>query len=64
MSMYPKEVFSTREDITRANMKAYDKKREIVYKKCQELNPDYWHLPFRERILVYKQAQEELGIKL
>lgn len=61
---YPKEIYSPREDITRANMREYDRKKDLVYKKCEELNPNYWNLPFRERILVYKQAQEELGIKL
>jgi hypothetical protein len=61
---YPKECFSAREDVTREKTKEYDKKKELVYKKCEELNHDYYHLPFRERIEIYKQAQEILGIKL
>ena len=61
---YPKECFVSREDITRANMREYDRKKDLVYKKCQELNPDYWHLPFRERVTIYRNAQEELGVKL
>jgi len=57
---YPKEVFHVREDVTRENMRAYEAKRDRFYKKCEELFPDFWSLPFRERMEIKKLVEEEM----
>lgn len=55
---YPKEVYSYREDVTRENMRQYDKQQELLRQKCLELQPDYDKLPFRERRAVRERAKE------
>jgi len=57
---YPRAVFSVREDVTRENMRAYEAKRDQFYKKCEELFPDFWSLPFRERMEIKKLVEEEM----
>ncbi len=60
---YPKWVYSPREDVTRENMHKYDETKEIFYKKCEEINPDYWHLGLRERMEIRDKAEEILGYR-
>lgn len=58
MKTYPAYVYSHREDITRANMRAYDRKQDEIYKKCLELNPNYHGLHFCEQIAIRDKAAE------
>ena len=59
MSRYPKELFSIREDVTRENIRKYEAERDRLYKKCEELYPDFWSLSFRERMKIKKKVEEE-----
>ena len=61
---YPRWVYNIREDITRANMEAYDKKKEKFYQKCEELNPNYYHLGLRERMAIQDKAEGILGYRI
>lgn len=58
--IYPRELFSPREDITRANIKAYEGRQNRIYKKCLELNPDYHKLGLREQHEIHKKAESEV----
>lgn len=58
--IYPKEVFSIREDVTRENIRRYEEKRDRLYNKCKEICPEFWSLPFRERMEIKKKAEEML----
>ena len=64
MSYYPRYVYSCREDVTRANMREYDRKKKILEDKCLEIDPDYFHLNLRHRRKIWDQAEEALGIYL
>lgn len=46
---YPPELFSINEDRTRRNIREYDRKREKWYKTAEQLFPNYYSLPIRER---------------
>lgn len=61
--MYPSWVYSIREDVTRNNMKEYDRTTKIFRDKCLELNPDYYKLSLRERMAVRDKAEEILGYR-
>ena len=63
MNYYPKWVYSPREDVTRENMRQYDRTKELFYKKCEELNPDYYKLGLRERMAVRDEAEKILGYR-
>lgn len=58
--MYPSHVYNIREDVTKANKRAYDARQELINKKCEEINPDYWHLGLRQRREIRRQAEEEV----
>lgn len=60
---YPSWVYSIREDVTRANMKAYDHTTEIFRQKCLEIDPDYYSLSLRERMTVKDKVEEILGYR-
>lgn len=61
---YPKYVYSINETTTENNMREYDRKKEMFYAKCEELNPDYWKLNLRERMTIGERAEKELGFGL
>ena len=61
---YPKYVYSYREDITRANMREYDRKKKLLEDKCLEINPDYFHLNLRQRMEVRREVEEALGFSI
>lgn len=65
-SYYPKSCFSIREDVTRAAKAEYDRKKDLIYKRCEELcaedNRNFWEMPFRERMELKKKVEEELGL--
>ena len=63
MNSYPKWVYTPREDITRENMRSYDRTKKIFYEKCEEINPDYWKLGLRERMAVADEAEKILGYR-
>lgn len=52
--IYPKELFSANESITRRNLSEYDRKRDSWYKAAEELFPDYFKMGLRER---YKKRE-------
>lgn len=57
---YPKWVFNIREDVTRENMRIYDKQQELLRQKCLEINPNYYSLGFREKRAIRERAKGEL----
>lgn len=59
---YPAWVYHVREDITLRNMDLYDRQQERISARCLEINPDYHSLPFPERMDVYRQARQEIGL--
>ena len=61
---YPRDVYNIREATTRNNMKEYDRKKEIFYKKCEEIDPDYWKRSLRERMAIRDKAEEILGYRI
>lgn len=61
---YPKWVYNINETTTRNNMREYDRKKEIYYAKCEEIDPDYWHKNLRERMAIHKEVEKELGFDL
>lgn len=61
---YPKYVYNIREDITRANMRAYDQKQKEIEKKCLEINPDYYKCTLRDRMETRQRAANLLGVIL
>ena len=63
MSYYPSWVYNPREDVTRENMRQYDRTKETFQKKCEEINPNYWKLSIRERMVVRDEAEKVLGYR-
>lgn len=61
---YPREVFSPREDVTQNNMKEYDRKRDMFFRKCLEIDPDYYSLGLKDRMIVREKAEEILGFRI
>ena len=59
---YPSWVYTAREDITRSNMRLYERQVEQLDKKCLEVNPNYYSLDFRTRFEVRKTAQKLLEV--
>ena len=64
MCRYPGYIYNINEDVTRANMKEYDRKKELWYKSAEELYPNYWDIPFRERIKLYEKISEYVGFSI
>lgn len=61
---YPRSVFHPREDVTRAAMKEHDIKKKLFNEKCEELAPNYYKLPLRERMKIRAEVEEILGFGL
>lgn len=61
---YPPEVYSINEDITRRNMKAYDKRREAYYTGLREFCPEYNTLRGRDRLKILREYEERTGARL
>ena len=59
---YPDWVYHIREDITRANMDLYDRQQEAIRSRCLEINPDYYRLPWLDRMDIFTRARHELGL--
>ena len=55
---YPKELFSINEDVTEANLRAWDAREEAIRQKCLEINPDYDKLGLRERYEIKRKVRE------
>lgn len=49
---YPPEVFHVNEDVTRRNMRAYDREQERIDRECRKLNPDYDKLHLVEQAAI------------
>ena len=60
---YPDWVYHIREDITRANMDRYDREQEVIRSRCLEINPDYYSLPWLDRMGTWTQARKDLGLE-
>ena len=58
--MYPKELFSINETVTKENLRQYEERKNLIYKKCEEIDPDFWKLPFRERMKIKAKAEKEV----
>lgn len=58
---YPSWVFNVREDITRRNMREYDRQQAAIEKRCTELHPEYRSMSLRDRYNVWKEAAASLG---
>ena len=54
---YPSYVYSPNEDVTRENMRQYEQKQNLLYKKCEEIAPDYWQRSCRERFEIREKAK-------
>ena len=61
---YPKEVYNINENITRENMRKYDKMRDNWYNKALELFPDYFKRGLRERLEIGKEIDKVVGYSL
>ena len=60
---YPSWVYDVREDVTKANMREYDRTKKTFYDKCLELNSDYYKLGLRERMVVRDEVEKILGYR-
>lgn len=60
--MYPAWVYSINEDHTRANMARYDKQQAMITEEARKRNPNYDHLTLRERYLLKREIEKDLGI--
>lgn len=60
MAWYPKEVYSIREDVTRENMRQYDARQARIAKAILLVAPDYYSLPWRDRIEIRKRVEMEV----
>lgn len=61
---YPPEVFSINEDITRRNMREYDRRRDAYYKGLHEFCPEYRSLTGRERYIKVREYEQRTGARL
>ena len=61
---YPKEVYNINEDITRENMRKYDKMRDNWYNKALEICPDFFKRGLRERMEIRKEIDTIMGYSL
>ena len=59
---YPDWVYNVREDVTRRNMDLYDQQQAAIRSRCQEINPEYYSLPWLDRMEVFTQARKDLGL--
>ena len=57
---YPDWVYSSREDVTRANMALYEKQVKALDEKCIEICPNYYRLDIVARFNVRRQADDIL----
>lgn len=57
---YPNWVYNRNEDITRRNMKAYDKRQREIEKRCLEINPNYHKLGLLERSNLRRLVESEV----
>ena len=60
---YPAYVFNINEDITRENMRKYDRNKKRYYDYIEEHYPNYYELPMRERMEIRDAVSEKLGFK-
>lgn len=58
---YPAWVFNRNEDITRRNMREYDRREAAIEKRCTELHPEYRSMSLRDRYNVRREAAFSLG---
>lgn len=58
LNYYPRWVYSPDENITRANMKQYEKEQNAIYNKCLELNPAFHSLKFKEQYAIKERAEK------
>lgn len=61
---YPPELFSINEDQTRRNIREYDRKREKWYKTAEQLFPNYYTMPIRERAAARQQIDAAAGFSI
>lgn len=61
---YPKELFVAREDVTRNNIKKYEKMKENWYKKALELYPNYYEMKLKDRIKCRGKINEAVGYSI
>lgn len=59
---YPDWVYNVREDITVRNMDLYDRQQEDIRTRCLEINPEYYSLPWLDRMDIFTQARKDLGL--
>lgn len=58
--IYPKELFTANEVVTKENLRRYDAWQDRVYKRCEEIAPDYWKLDFKTRLDLKARAEREV----
>lgn len=61
---YPRELFSINEDQTRRNLREYDRKRDKWYETAEQLFPNYYSLPLRERMEAWKKIDAACGYSI
>lgn len=55
---YPKELFSIREDITRENIRRYEKEQKRIQDECFKRYPNYINMSCRERIAIREEIKK------
>ena len=58
---YPKEVYHPDERITEQNKRDYERKQELIEKKCLELYPDFESLGFKERYRIRDEIRKTIS---
>lgn len=61
---YPKDCYFPDINRTRAAKSEYDKKRELWWKTCYALFPDYNRLPARERLAARAKVNKQIGFSV
>lgn len=63
--LYPKELFSAREDVTRENRRRYEQEQrrrdDLIWEECCRIDPDYIHRSGRERYAIREEAKKNIG---
>lgn len=62
--IYPKWVYTPREDVTRENMRQYEEMYNKWYDKLYELYPDYPEKSLRERIRIREEIDKIMGYNI
>lgn len=62
--IYPKWVYKPREDVTRENMRQYEKMHNDYWNKLYERYPDFSSLPFRRKIEIREEIDNIMGYSL